>query len=272
MTTRSGMAVIGFLLMLAGAASAQEAPVYTPPADPEKARESVMAFMKQPGVKEGRAFFLAKPSLSAASERTYVDWSWGEAGIELKIKRGAPVPQRFEYASLPPLGVVTDTVLGASFYGVPLSAEWVVWVEPRNADRGLEWAKWLADMFSFRLGVMKGREAFEKRFQETLAKYPPGSGRPPLTEEARRYRVQAESAVQQRRMGDALFLYGKAVEAAPWWAEGFFNTALLYAEQKQYDGAVRNMKRFLLLEPGHPKAREAQDQIYRWEGEMRGGK
>ena len=259
------------LALLVSAAAAQELPqlVYTPPADAEKALDSAQAFMKQPAAKRGRAFFLAKPPLSVASDRTYVDWSWGDQGIDVTVKGGPPVPLRFEYAGLPPLGVVTDTVLGASFYGVPLSTEWIVWVEPRDSDRGLEWAKWLADFLAMQLALVKGRAMFEQRFQETLAKYPTAETRPPLPEEARRYRVQAESAVQQRHMNDALGYYGKAVEIAPWWAEGFFNIALLYAEQRRYDGAIRNMKRFLLLEPNHAKAREAQDQIYRWEADRK---
>ena len=63
--------------------------------------------------------------------------------------------------------------------------------------------------------------------------------------------------------------YIEALQTAPWWSEGYFNVALLYAELKNIEGAIRNMKRFLLLEPKHAKAREAQDQIYRWEGELR---
>jgi tetratricopeptide (TPR) repeat protein len=264
-------AVIAAFTLLVSLAAAQEPAqfVYVPPANAEKAQESAREFMARPEAKETVAFFLTGPPLSISSERTYVDWRWGDQRISLIVKRGPAVPQSFDYAAMPPLGVVTDTVLGASFYGVRLSPEWIVWVEPRDSNRGLERAKWLADMFSLRLAVVKGREAFERRFQEALAKYPTADSRPPLPEDARRYKIQAEAAVQQRRMADALAFYGKAVELAPWWAEGFFNVALLYAEQETYDGAIRNMKRFLSLEPAHAKAREARDQIYRWEAELR---
>jgi tetratricopeptide (TPR) repeat protein len=264
-------AVIAAFTLLVSLAAAQEPAqfVYVPPADAEKAQQSAREFMTRPEAKETVAFFLTRPPLSVSSDRTYVDWTWGDQRISLIVKRGPAVPRSFDYAAMPPLGVVTDTVLGASFYGVRVSPEWIVWVEPRDSNRGLERAKWLADMFSLRLAVMRGREAFEQRFREALAQYPTAESRPPLPEEARRYKIQAEAAVQQRRMDEALFSYSKAVEAAPWWAEGFFNVALLFAEQKQYDSAVRNMKRFLLLEPKHPKAREAQDQVYRWEAEIK---
>ncbi len=229
----------------------------------------MLEFDRQRKPKDTPSFFVTKQDLSAASERTYVDWQWEDQGITLTIKRGPAVPRRFDYAAMPAFGVVTDTVLGTAFYGVRLSPEWTVWVEPVGSDRRLDWARWLADTFSMRLAVVKGREAFEQKFRETLAKYPAAESRPPLPEEVRRYKVQAESAVGRKDLNQATASYIEALQAAPWWSEGYFNVALLYAEQKYFDGAIRNMKRFLLLEPRHPKAREAQDQVYRWEDQLR---
>jgi hypothetical protein len=41
--------------------------------------------------------------------------------------------------------------------------------------------------------------------------------------------------------------------------------ALLYAEKQDFERAVKNMKKYLLLLPDAPDARAAQDKIYEWE-------
>lgn len=258
-----------FILVLSGAFAQEPQFVYIPPVDAQLARQSVLGFTKLRKPGDTPSFFVTKQGLSAASERTYVDWQWEDQGIALTIKRGPAVPLKFDYVEMPPFGVVTDTVLGASFYGVRLDSDWTVWVEPRDSDRKIGWAKWIADMFALQLAVVKGRAAFEQKFRDALAKYPTAEIRPPLPEEARRYKVQAEAAVARKDFNQATVHYIEALQAAPWWSEGYFNVALLYAELKNIEGAVRNMKRFLLLEPKHAKAREAQDQIYRWEGELK---
>lgn len=60
-----------------------------------------------------------------------------------------------------------------------------------------------------------------------------------LPEDLRRYRVQAEDAVANKRFEDAADLYAKALAAAPWWADGH---------------------------PQAADARDAADRIYAWEG------
>lgn len=93
--------------------------------------------------------------------------------------------------------------------------------------------------------------------------------REPLTEDARRYRVQAEDAVRERRFEDAADLYQKALEAAPWWADGYFNRALVLGELQAYSDAIGAMRRYLLLAPDAPDARDAQDRVYSWEAKAR---
>jgi tetratricopeptide (TPR) repeat protein len=253
------------LFVLAAGAAGQPQFVYVPSDDIAQVQASARALGQQVGAGKVK-FFVLKGPLSAMSARTYVDWSWDdEQGMSFRMLTGSETPPRIEYQSVPKPGVISDTVLGASFYGVPLNEEWVLWADPFNSDHKLALAKWLADMIALRRNLVLGRAAFEAKFQETLAKYPTPGSRPPLTEEARRFKIQAEAAVERKDFAQALNAYGLAVGEAPWWSEGFFNTALLFAEQKNYRGAIRNMKRFLLLEPSHPKARDAQDQIYRWE-------
>jgi tetratricopeptide (TPR) repeat protein len=103
-------------------------------------------------------------------------------------------------------------------------------------------------------------------FQEVVRKYLAANPKPGLPEEARKYKVQAEFAMQEKQFDKAAGLYGKALEIAPWWPEGHFNRALILGETKKYWEAMREMKRYLLLAPNASNARAAQDKIYQWEG------
>ncbi|MBI5889752.1 MAG: SUMF1/EgtB/PvdO family nonheme iron enzyme [Nitrosomonadales bacterium] len=102
-------------------------------------------------------------------------------------------------------------------------------------------------------------------FQEVAAKYLAAKPKPQLSEEARKFKVQAEFMVQEKQNDKAIELYGKALEIAPWWPEGRFKLALLLGEGKKYREATVEMKRYLLLEPAGADARAAQDKLYQWE-------
>lgn len=102
-------------------------------------------------------------------------------------------------------------------------------------------------------------------FQEVVAKYRAANPKPRLPEEARKFKVQAEFAVQKKLFDQALELYGKALEIAPWWPEGHYNRALILGEMNKYRDGMSEMKRYLLLVPNAPDARAAQDKIYQWE-------
>ena len=104
-------------------------------------------------------------------------------------------------------------------------------------------------------------------FQDIVAKYRTSKPKPALPEEARKYKVQAEFMVQEKRTDKAIVLYGKALDIAPWWPEGHYKLALILGESKKYNDAMSEMKRYLLLAPDAPEARAAQDKIYQWEVE-----
>ena len=111
-------------------------------------------------------------------------------------------------------------------------------------------------------------EADEKRqkeaFLRALEEYK-GKPRPPLPEEARRFKVKAEHAFDERRYGDAAANYQEGLRIAPWWAEGYYNHALILAELGQFGRAIDQMNVFLDLAPESPEARKAKDTIYIWE-------
>jgi regulator of sirC expression with transglutaminase-like and TPR domain len=81
--------------------------------------------------------------------------------------------------------------------------------------------------------------------------------------------VQAEAAVQAKNWSKAAFSFREALLIAPWWPEGRFNRALILGEMGDYAVAAQEMQRYLLLVPGAPNARAAQDKIYVWEDRSR---
>jgi tetratricopeptide (TPR) repeat protein len=103
-------------------------------------------------------------------------------------------------------------------------------------------------------------------FQEVVAKYRAANPKPQLPEEARKFKVQAEFAVQEMQFDKAVDLYGKALDIAPWWPRGHFDRAFILGETKKYREAMSEMKRYLLLVPDAPDTRATQDLIYQWEG------
>jgi tetratricopeptide (TPR) repeat protein len=107
-------------------------------------------------------------------------------------------------------------------------------------------------------------EGMEK-FREEVLRYQAMDPKPELPEDARRFRVQAEKAVADKRFLDAIEKYEKAIEIAPWWPEAHFNRAVVLAELQNFDTATVEMKRYLLLKPDAPDARRAKDFIYTWE-------
>jgi len=93
--------------------------------------------------------------------------------------------------------------------------------------------------------------------------------KPALPEEARKFGVQATSLVEKKRYEEAVALYKKALEIAPWWAEGHFNRALVLANQNRFPEAIAEMKNFVVLAPDSADARAAQDKLYEWELEAK---
>ncbi len=108
-------------------------------------------------------------------------------------------------------------------------------------------------------------EINDASFADVAAKYRAAKPKPVFPEEVRKYKVQAEFMVQEKHPEKAIELYGKALEIAPWWPEGHYQLALLLGEARKYRDATREMQRYLLLAPGAPEARAAQDKIYQWE-------
>ena len=89
-----------------------------------------------------------------------------------------------------------------------------------------------------------------------------------LPEEARKYALRGDVLTEEGKFGEAVKEYRKAVQAAPYIAKLYFNTAMIYGELKKHPQAIRHMKTYLQLAPEAPNARATKDQIYKWEFKM----
>ena len=113
----------------------------------------------------------------------------------------------------------------------------------------------------------------EKRYSSQLVLFEPIAEqyrslkvKPPVSEEQRKYIVQANSLNQLKEYDKAIELYNKAVELDQTaYPAAYTNLALLSAQVHKYNSAIYYMKKYLLLEPEASDARSARDKIYEWE-------
>jgi len=93
--------------------------------------------------------------------------------------------------------------------------------------------------------------------------------KPSLSEEERKFIVQANFHNQQKDYEKAIGLYKKVIEIDQTaYPAAYYNLALLFAQLSNFDAAIFYMQEYLLLEPEAQDARAAQDKIYEWETMM----
>jgi tetratricopeptide (TPR) repeat protein len=93
--------------------------------------------------------------------------------------------------------------------------------------------------------------------------------KPQITEDQRKYIVQANAATQEKKYDKAIDHYEDVIKISQTsYPTAYYNMALLFAEKKHFQLAILNMKKFLILEPESPDARAAQDKIYEWEDKV----
>ena len=135
-----------------------------------------------------------------------------------------------------------------------------LFVNPGDAQR-------FADDLFFIKQVQK--EKYDKRlalFEARAAQYREQKIKPTVSEEQRRFIVQANALSQQKQYDRAIDLYDKVIEIDPVsYPAAYFNMALLYAQIHRFNMAISSMKQYLALEPEARDARSSQDKIYEWE-------
>ncbi len=90
--------------------------------------------------------------------------------------------------------------------------------------------------------------------------------KPSITEEQRKFLVQANAQNDNKKYTEALVLYEKAIKINPFtYPSAYYNMALISAQLKKYRYAIFNMQKYLVLAPDSEDSRKAQDKIYEWE-------
>ncbi len=114
--------------------------------------------------------------------------------------------------------------------------------------------------------LKKENEHRRALFASFAAQYRGLAVKPTMPEKQRKYVVQANALNRLKDYYGAIALYLKAIDVNPVSYPGaYFNLALLNAQIKRYNSAIRYMKQYLLLAPDARDARSAQDKIYEWE-------
>jgi tetratricopeptide (TPR) repeat protein len=135
-------------------------------------------------------------------------------------------------------------------------------------DNNLDDARKLADYLYFfqKLTAKKQINLQLAQFETTATQYRALKVKPPVSEEQRKYIVQANAFNQEKNYTKAIELYKKAIEMdATAYPAAYMNLALLSAQVSKFDEAIFSMKKYLLLDPDSKDSRSAQDKIYEWE-------
>lgn len=112
-------------------------------------------------------------------------------------------------------------------------------------------------------------DSLDITFKPIADKYRALVTKPAMSEEQRKFVVQANALNQQKQYERAIELYKKAIESDQTaYPEAYSNLALLSAQIKSYNAAIYYMKKYLMLVPDAKDARSAQDKIYEWELEI----
>ena len=105
-----------------------------------------------------------------------------------------------------------------------------------------------------------------ERFKRIADNYQILTEKPTFSEEQRKYIIQANALNDNKDYQSAIQYYDKAIALNPVsYPAGYYNLALIASLAGDYNYAILNMKKYLLLLPNAPDAREAQDKIYGWE-------
>ncbi len=135
-----------------------------------------------------------------------------------------------------------------------------------NAEAG---GSYLTAFREYRKAYAWGVDSPESIIADMQGIYSKLNPKPRISEEVRRYGVQAESATSEKKYDMAIDLYKRALEIEPCWPQGYFNMAMIMAEKSNFSGAIAKMKMYLKLVPDARDARVAQDSIYQWEYKLK---
>ena len=102
-------------------------------------------------------------------------------------------------------------------------------------------------------------------FSKRVAKFQSTNQESSISEEQRACIVQANLLYDQKQYSKVIELYEKAININPTsYPALYYNLGLIYALAENYQYAIFNMKKYLILDPNAEDARIAQDKINEW--------
>ena len=110
------------------------------------------------------------------------------------------------------------------------------------------------------------RDSIIQVFKPEAEKYRALEVKPAMSEEQRKYVVQANYYTNQKKYLEAIKLLEKVIKINHTsYPDAYYNIALLYGQINNPGLAIFYMRCFLLLEPDTKEARAGQDKIYEWD-------
>ncbi|MEI7595041.1 MAG: tetratricopeptide repeat protein [Bacteroidota bacterium] len=93
--------------------------------------------------------------------------------------------------------------------------------------------------------------------------------KPEISELARRFMIQAQTATENKKYVDAVHLWSSAIAIAPYYPIAYINRSLLWEILNSNDKAVSDLECYIKLAPEAEDARSVQDKIYEMEGKSK---
>jgi tetratricopeptide (TPR) repeat protein len=108
-----------------------------------------------------------------------------------------------------------------------------------------------------------------KDFSSLAEEYKKTDAKPQITEEQRKYIVQANAFAEEKNYSRAIETFNKVLAINPTsYPAAYYNLAFIYGQITDYSVAIFNMKKYLMLATEAEDARKGQDQIYIWESKL----
>ncbi len=85
---------------------------------------------------------------------------------------------------------------------------------------------------------------------------------PVIPDDAQRYEQFGKNATEAAHLSDAVDNFRKAVRAAPWWADGYYNLAAVLEKAKMYGASADALQWCLRAAPNAPDAASVKLRIY----------
>jgi len=229
-------------------------------------------------VRNGMAIFYKKPlnegqgsAMDGAQELVQTPVTYGAYGLvagTIRVTESRVVisdRMSFDFAELaePSIQLTRYTSSNELEWNGTVEIKDVVDIVFHDSDQ----ARCVADTFRFIQAAERRKlEDGAAAFQPQAEQYRAMANKPPVTEEQRKFVVQADAMAQEKNYAKALDLYAKALAiSAVSYPAAHYNMALIAAELGHYHGAIASMKKYMLLVSDPAEVRSAQDKIYEWQ-------